>query len=845
MPSVIYNGEPMNGTADKDIIVDVPGGSGPNSTINGNDGNDLILGDGDHFWFNQLGASNTSLATAMSIDDATLWSSSTSNPIISTSGPHTSVYIEPGAGEQRYFAVTVGANDTLTADIDFTNGTGWGGTDTIVEILDAGGNVVASNDDNASDFGTIGSFDSLASFTPSVAGTYYIRVKEFSSSDGNVFEGGELVFLNVSVTNHAATAAIITAGDDTINGGLGDDTIFGMLGTDTVHGDDGDDVIASTGYGSYFGDGGNDTIYASNGLPETLDGGSGIDTLNATSATFDYTINLTTGVTNYAGESFVNFEHLRSGSGNDTLTGNAANNSIFGGVGNDTINGLAGMDSLSGDAGNDTLNGGDDDDTLTDYSGTNIYDGGNGNDAISGYLVNGAAAHGGANVDTLNLYTLAAGAVTINLNGNATLGANTMVTDGFENLYFGSNNDVSVTAFGSNTITTGGGNDTINAGMGDDTISTGAGNDTVNHFNTGSVNGGDGIDTLDYSASLGGGTYYVDLGAGMGFAPNGPYFATFANFENYIGFEDSIDVVRGTNVANVISGMAGNDMLYGLGGDDTLNGDENDDRLDGGAGNDVLNGDDGNDVLNGASGDDGMIGGLGDDIYYVREAGDSVIEAGSAGADIVRAGIDYVLGANVEELFIGGAGRDGTGNGLDNTLHGSGSNNVLSGLAGNDIIRGGGGRDTIDGGTGEDLIDGGVGKDTMTGGGARDVFQFRDGDFGTTRALADVITDFSHASAEKINLNLVDANTLAGGNQAFTFIGSGAFTNVAGQLHYAHAAGNTYVEGDTNGDGTADFVINLTGIAESRRQRLRPLGRAASGKYRRRPERSGRLSFHQ
>jgi hypothetical protein len=32
------------------------------------------------------------------------------------------------------------------------------------------------------------------------------------------------------------------------------------------------------------------------------------------------------------------------------------------------------------------------------------------------------------------------------------------------------------------------------------------------------------------------------------------------------------------------------------------------------------------------------------------------------------------------------------------------------------------------------------------------------------------------------------------------------------QLHYAQAAGNTYVEGDTDGDGLADFVIALTGL---------------------------------
>ena len=48
-------------------------------------------------------------------------------------------------------------------------------------------------------------------------------------------------------------------------------------------------------------------------------------------------------------------------------------------------------------------------------------------------------------------------------------------------------------------------------------------------------------------------------------------------------------------------------------------------------------------------------------------------------------------------------------------------------------------------------------------------------------------------------------------DQAFTWLGNGAFTGVAGQLHYVHQGGNTFVEGDLNGDSVADIFINLTG----------------------------------
>ncbi len=103
MPGLIYIGEPMNGTADRDIIVDVPGGAGPNSTINGNDGDDLILGDGDHFWFNLVCRQQYSLATALDIDSGDLLVEQQQPRSSTRTGPHTSVYIEPGAGQQRLF----------------------------------------------------------------------------------------------------------------------------------------------------------------------------------------------------------------------------------------------------------------------------------------------------------------------------------------------------------------------------------------------------------------------------------------------------------------------------------------------------------------------------------------------------------------------------------------------------------------------------------------------------------------------------------------------------------------------------------------------------------------------
>jgi Ca2+-binding RTX toxin-like protein len=220
-----------------------------------------------------------------------------------------------------------------------------------------------------------------------------------------------------------------------------------------------------------------------------------------------------------------------------------------------------------------------------------------------------------------------------------------------------------------------------------------------------------------------------------------------------------------------------------------------------------------------------MRGGAGNDTYYVDSAGDSILENAGEGADVVNASVNWTLGGNIENLVLTGAMNiNGTGNADANILTGNDGANQLSGLGGNDTLNGGAGSDTLLGGTGADLLNGGMGNDTieggadrddMTGGIGADTFLFRDGDFsGTTFATADIIRDFSSAEGDHLNLAFVDANTSngAGTNEAFSFIGTAAFSHTAGELRYEQISGYTYVYGDTNGDGTADFMVRLDGM---------------------------------
>ncbi|HEX8214253.1 MAG TPA: RTX toxin, partial [Allosphingosinicella sp.] len=71
------------------------------------------------------------------------------------------------------------------------------------------------------------------------------------------------------------------------------------------------------------------------------------------------------------------------------------------------------------------------------------------------------------------------------------------------------------------------------------------------------------------------------------------------------------------------------------------------------------------------------------------------------------------------------------------------------------------------------------------------------------------IIDFTPGT-DKIDLSRVDADGNAAGNQAFSWIGSTAFSGTAGQLRAYEQGGTWYVEGDTNGDSVADLVIALT-----------------------------------
>lgn len=134
-------------------------------------------------------------------------------------------------------------------------------------------------------------------------------------------------------------------------------------------------------------------------------------------------------------------------------------------------------------------------------------------------------------------------------------------------------------------------------------------------------------------------------------------------------------------------------------------------------------------------------------------------------------------------------------------------NDRMRGYGGNDRLYGNRGNDVLSGDGGNDILVGGAGSDSLTGNAGADIFDFNLAGESALRTR-DVVTDFARG-VDKIDLSGIDANTAAGGNQAFTgFIRAGGTFSRAGQLKFVDGV----LYGNTDADAGAEFAISLTGV---------------------------------
>jgi serralysin len=100
-----------------------------------------------------------------------------------------------------------------------------------------------------------------------------------------------------------------------------------------------------------------------------------------------------------------------------------------------------------------------------------------------------------------------------------------------------------------------------------------------------------------------------------------------------------------------------------------------------------------------------------------------------------------------------------------------------------------------------------AGADQLVGGDGQDAFVFTSVNDSLPGAM-DTIWDFV-SGIDTIDLQRIDANFNMGGNQAFTFINGGNFSNAAGELNFQ----NEILSADVNGDGIADLQILVAGVS--------------------------------
>lgn len=120
------------------------------------------------------------------------------------------------------------------------------------------------------------------------------------------------------------------------------------------------------------------------------------------------------------------------------------------------------------------------------------------------------------------------------------------------------------------------------------------------------------------------------------------------------------------------------------------------------------------------------------------------------------------------------------------------------------------GDDTYVGTKFADKVDGGAGFDTLSGGKGKDLFIFDLADSTATLEDADIILDYN-VKQDRIDLSLIDTNSVKEGDQAFKFVGTADFTGKAGQISYESDGSQTFVHADIDGDAVSDLTIILDG----------------------------------
>jgi Ca2+-binding RTX toxin-like protein len=311
-------------------------------------------------------------------------------------------------------------------------------------------------------------------------------------------------------------------GNDSLFGGDGDDILLGQTGIDTLNGGTGNDFLSGgSDQDTVKGDDGDDTVAGdADGVDDSYDGGTGTDTLDYSALAEAVAINLADGSASgieIGNDTISNFEIVRAGASDDSVTGSAE------------------AEEMHGNAGDDCLRGGE---------GADLVNAGDGDDVVTGDLDCAADSYdGGSGIDTLD-YSAAVMSVVVDLNAANATGQEIGV-DGISNFEI---------------IKTGDGDDVLRDGDSAECLSAGGGDDIVVAAADASdddFRGGDGFDAIDYSQAAHAVLIDLNTGTATGFDVG---HDAIEGFEKAVGGAGD-DIIRAGPMAAVVEGGAGEDTF--------------------------------------------------------------------------------------------------------------------------------------------------------------------------------------------------------------------------------------------------------------------------------------------
>ncbi|WP_333805440.1 hypothetical protein [Sulfurospirillum sp.] len=731
-------------------------------------------------------------------DDTIIGSNTVANMLYGGEGNDT---IDGGSSGGNYLYGEAG-NDWLIGSTRDAKIDGGDGTDTVDFSNNMVGIEITLNNSSNGSIKDIGasSATTVVSNVENVAGTQY---KDIISGDdsNNLLIGGY---------NHLATS--VSANDDTISGAAGADTIVGDMMVDAV------------------------TTVVMYGGNDILVGGSEDDKLYGDSAPVASTSYIVVSadqsleyVIDKAGATLATIY-----GGNDTLQGGLGNDYMEGGSGYDTVD-YSGISAsvtvnlatgIATGQGIDTLKnieniiGSNLSDTLTGNTLANTLNGGNGSDWVD--------------------YSYAGSGVVVDLSvGTGIVSAtDTDTLISIENVIGSSGND-----------TLGGVKGIVNTLLGE------GGNDVFyGYFDGDSIDGGSGIDAIDYG----------NIDSGINVTLGGSSIDKLTSIENLYGTKSN-DILAGDGSNNTINGREGNDTLIGGAGSDLLIGGDGNDLADystssngivanltmnsvsdGMGGTDTLSGIESvrgsqyADIITGSANSDTLIGYGGNDTFVATASNDvywgNEINVGSFVSNDSDK-IDYSTLSGVNHIVATLPSISGTGTITKYTSSGPSVDTVYNienivGTSGDDTLIGGAGVvNTLQGGAGNDTLGGNIDGDSLDGGDNTDTLVYNGLSANLTVDMSLKIVALTSDSSLKDSFEKIEIIQTGSGNDIFMLSGSKDSTKLTldggtgnntldysglseGNIHVT-LADSGYTTVSVNSGAGDDSIINISNISGS------------------------------